>query len=338
MHEACMVQKCKCLNQFNSQELSRLSNQPSTTPTFHPSSDSTDASTEINGGPQQFSSRSDVNNISRHSVSPPTDTESQHSSSSRHNSTGQVRAPPPKPPQRSSSFRRKPSKQVVSVNSLQRAGSLRIQKAAPLPTKQQQQQTSPITKSAGVFAGGGTKQNNSLLLPSKFSPRGDDWKQPLEQNTDPQAHHTSVSSQPAPVVQPTKHQSPDVSGSLEFERLLARRREKVEAEQANPPQETSLQLPPHSTNGTIIHRSSSLEYGTRAATDMDLPKKIAPKPPRRTSSFRSSQKYDSYNSSSSNPSVVLRQRTTDPSKLAICLSSSLTSPSTGQARPSSVGY
>ena len=281
---------------------------------------------------------------------------------SRHNSTGQVRSPPPKPPQRSSSFRRKSCDQPaanchqVGGESFQRAGSFRVRRSPPPPPPpapavestvtqhavQQQSSTCtpPVIKTAS--SGGGGKRKSSLLLPSKFNHKEDTKQAP---QSPPQ--HSEQQTSAAVSLQPSSNPKCDVpSSNSEFEKLLARQRDKIEADL-----ETALPKPPppSSSNGAVInYLSPSLEGGLRvAATDMDLPgKKSAPAPPRRTSSFRSRQKYryQSYSSSShAADEVALRRHSDSPN--AVCeeagtllpgdQSPSSTSPSTGQSRPNS---
>ena len=199
-----------------------------------------------------------------------------------------------------------------------------------------QQQTSPVIKInvPGMFAGGSAKQN-SLLLPSKFSPvahREEHSSRGYKPQQDGRYTSLSISVQTSP-----HPKSVPPSNSSEFERLLARQREKVESHQPV----TVPPLPP-STNGEIIRQSSSLE-GMKAATDMDLPKKKAPKPPRRTSSFKSYQKPTKYEEKYSNNTseLAFRGYNTAPQfpqesgELADPLPPSSTSPSTGQSRLSS---
>lgn len=307
-----------------------------------PTSGSSSASplpTTFISSPKKSSSNTDFHD-SAHHVAPPLQSDDHYCS--RHNSTGQVRAPPPKPPQRSSSFRRKKSEQVAAQDSLQRTGSLRLKKTPtvePILPSSNQQQTSPVIKVnvSGVFSGGSTKQN-SLLLPSKFSPVPHKEEHSSRgYRTEQDGRHTSFPTS----VQPSPHPKSVPSNTSEFERLLARQREKVESDQ---PVTIYSQPPPlPSTNGGIM---SSLE-GMKAATDMDLPKKKAPKPPRRTSSFKSyikPAKYEKYSNNANTSELMFRRHNTAPQlppetdsgKLADCLSSSSTSPSTGQSRLSSV--
>ena len=311
------------------QELPRQSDQssihsaPSHNP--HPSI----SSTKSNGNTPHFLSPSDNRPAS---IAPSIPSEDQYCYNSRRDSTGQVRAPPPKPPQRSSSFSRRSGEQAASQHteaSFRRGGSLRIKKSSPPPAEQAvmpsttQPHTSPVLKTAGAVFGGGTKQS-SLLLPSKFSLRDDVKASSRGPQSEQQVDHTlppaSSSLQPTSLLPPmTKQPPPDPSSSLEFERLLARQREKVEAK-----------VPTTSLNGiTFTH---PLEE-RRSATDLDLPKKIAPKPPRRTSSFRSSQKPTKYEGH--NSETVVQRHTTTQKELATPYS---TSPSTGQTRPSSAVY
>ena len=211
--------------------------------------------------------------------------------------------------------------------------------AEPILPSSNQQQTSPVIK-VNVFSGGPTKQN-SLLLPSKFSPVPHKEEHSSRgYRTEQDGRHTSLPT----AVQPSPHPKSVPSNTSEFERLLARQREKVESDQ--PPTISSQPPPPPSTNGGIIHQVSSLD-GMKAATDMDLPKKKAPKPPRRTSSFKSylkPAKYEKYSNNTNTSELMFRRHNTAPQlppeidsgKLADCISSSSTSPSTGQSRLSSV--
>lgn len=309
---------------------------------------------------QQYSPPSDVSNSSSHAkIQQQThQSDNQYSklidNNSRHNSTGQVRDPPPKPPQRSSSFRKKSSDQTTAHlvgDCLQRSGSLRVKKSSSPPTEQttcvplsvtQQQNTLPTIKTA--TSSGGIKQH-SLLLPSKFS-----HKEEIKQSSQSPQHgasHNSVAVSLLPPtnqnhvtvsLQPSSNQSTtnfEVSSSSEFEKLLARQREKIEAEKVK---STLSQTQQPSCNATEIDYLNSLKDGEhRAATDMDLPKKCAPIPPRRTSSFRSRQKYQyqSYSSTHASEIALRRHSTTPQSKLTRDLSLSSTSPSTGQIRPNS---
>ena len=256
---------------------------------------------------------------------------------SRQNSTGQLKAPPPKPPQRTSSFRRKSSEKVEpKESSLQRAGSLRVKSQSLVEAPQQ---ASPVIKTTG--AGAGTKQN-SLLLPSKFS---NEAKLQFARSQQPEQHTSTsgpVSAQPPQPPLPSTANRPPSNGLAEFEILLARRREKVEADTVTKAQGNSCSL--SSSNSLVIpHQNFLTPEGTRAATDMDLPKKKAPPPPRRSSSFRSRKKYEG-RSDHHPPEVVLRRHNAAPhwptgsSMQKSSLSPPSTSPSTGQCRPSSAEY
>ena len=202
----------------------------------------------------------------------------------------------------------------------------------PSVTSLSQQQVSPIIKTVGVFSGGPVKQN-SMILPSKFSPLP--HKEDVKQN--PRSHRSAqdgdCTSIPASVQTSLPKCVPsNLSNTSEFERLLARQREKVESDQLKAM--SWLQPPPPSINGAVMHRSTS--FGIKAATDMDLPKKKAPKPPRRTSSFKSHQKPTKYEGCCNHTPETTRNSfrrhlTTPPGRLADRLSPSSTSPSTGQS-------
>lgn len=267
----------------------------------------------------------------------------QRASSFRMKSSERVMAQPQDSLQRPGSIRRIASDQVTTQTgnslqifdstsdcdktktqeSLQRAGSFRKKIPPPVePTSPRRGQTNSVIKTAGGFSNGPTKQN-SLLLPSKFTPfaHKDDIKQ---------SPQTQKSPQEPVSIQPTSPKSA-LANLSEFERLLARQRMKVESDESN--KTTAwLESPPPSTNGTVIHRSE----GIKSATDMDLPKKKAPKPPRRTSSFKSYQKPTKYKGDcNGTPEVTFRQHfNISHSELGQDNQPS-TSPSTGQTRPSS---
>ena len=265
---------------------------------------------------------------------------------SRRNSTGQVKAPPPKPPQRTSSFRRKSGERVEEKESLQRAGSLRVKSQPSVQVQrfspQPQPQTNPVIKTTGaVSVNGGTKQN-PLLLPSKFNHevKQSPQSQASEQNVSNSAPVSVQLTRPPPSTAQPQSNMPN--GFAEFEMLLARQRERVEADEVAKSQTISSTHP--SSNGPVtIHHQNFLTTERAKATtdDMDLPKKKAPPPPRRSSSFRSRKKYEGP-SDHRPPQVVLRQHIlhcqTESGQRGGSVSPSSTSPSTGQCRPSSAEY
>ena len=257
----------------------------------------------------------------------------QRAGSFRMKSSDKVMAQPQDPLQRPGAVRRIESDQVTTPtqnsvqNSISDCGKTNTQshpransfgKKLPPPLEPTSPHTNPVIKTAGVFSSGSPKQN-SLLLPSKFTPitHKEDIKQSSQ--TQKSLQHTTV-----PIKQPT----PTHADLSEFERLLARQRMKVESDELN---KTAEPQSPY-TNGVVYHSG-----GRRAATDMDLPKKKAPKPPRRTSSFKSSQKPTKYEGDCNGaPEVTFRQHfniTQLPSEFGRQDDQPSTSPSTGQTRP-----
>lgn len=256
----------------------------------------------------------------------------QRTGSFKMKSSDKVTTQPQDPLQRPGAVRRTESDQVTTPtqNSLQHStsGCVKTQeshqkadsfgKKLPPPLEPTSPHMSPVIKTVGVFPGGSPKQN-SLLLPSKFTPitHKEDVKQSSQ--TQKSLQHTTV-----PVKQPTPH-----ANLSEFERLLARQRMKVESDELN---KTAASLESQSpyTNGEVVYHSG----GMRAATDMDLPKKKAPKPPRRTSSFKSSQKPTKYKGDcNGTPEVTFFNISQLPSEFVRLDDQPSTSPSTGQTRP-----
>ena len=254
-----------------------------------------------------------------------------------HTSTGQTKVQPPKPPQRTSSFRKK---------------GVQIEPAFTSPS----QQKSPAVKPVYPHSGGQTMPN-SLLLPSKYTPSTPKetavdvqqslWPQNLSQNSGP------ISTSPASA---SPKSAPFDLGNSEFQRLLTCQREKMNVtktkslplENSSPWAPQQHQQPPAaSANGTeTAIQESAFSQGLSTMTTEGGMKRSStpPKPPRRTSSIKSHQKpkkYASSNGSSSPPAAPCVRSSSprlqspsvcDGQQRASSPSPPTTSPSTGQIR------
>ena len=260
--------------------------------------------------------------------------------------TPEIKASPPKPPQRSSSFRKK-----------------RAQKRDLLFTNHIQQQSltlKPVnTKSDGQTA------SNSLLLPSKYaSSTPKDSLTDVQQTSRSQQSMGNVSSNTALPLQLIPKSSPFDSANMEFQKLLARRREKVELHHSKSfslpsPVVTAWDQQPNqepitvSVNGTMnANRNASSESLQDPSTTVpeEGTKRIRglPKPPTRTSSIKSRTKPKKYRSpnnvtsppAESNDATTSRSSSPPPSvqngQWTSLSPSPSTSPSTGQVKEPSV--
>lgn len=226
---------------------------------------------------------------------------------------------------------------------LQRSGSLRVRSQPPPETREQQQppQSHNLQQPGSpskVPASGGSKHSLQSLLPSKFT-RG---LRPPSRSQQPEMNDSTATDivQPPPVTVSQPPQS--VSRSFaEFETLLARQREKVEADETSRSQMIGSSWHPTS-NGPVTHhqnfQSAENNMTRTAATDLDLPKKKAPPPPRRSSSFRSKRRYEGQSVTRQTLTPVAYGGLHDSGKSGGYLSPPSTSPSTGQSRPTSAEY
>ena len=245
----------------------------------------------------------------------------------------------PKPPQRSSSFRKK-----------------RAQKGDLSFTNHVQQQS--LTLNPVNAKSDGQTASNSLLLPLKYAPsKPKDFLTDIQQTSRSQQSTENVSSNTVLPLQLIPKSSQLDSANMEFQKLLARRREKVELHHSKSfslpsPVVTADQQPNQEPNTTNVKDTMNVDQNASpeslqapGTTAPEETKRIRghPKPPTRTSSIKSHTKPEKHRSTnnvtspsaesndaatsrSSSPPSVQNRQSPSPS----------TSPSTGQVKAPSV--